>query len=231
MKKVLLTRLREDNHEDRLYFQRKGFESLEIPLLTLKKRELGQSFEKMLTKSEWVFLTSKHAAEFFFQQIKTDELYSMIQTKKFAVIGEKTAVILLNNAMKVEFLSPRPTKSSLFNAWSKTNPAATTIFYPKSNLADNAGETGLIQLGHYLFTPILYDNFLLEKNRQQVKKYLVDKKIEAVYLASPSLWQRFFSIFTETGLKNMPKLYCLGETTKQAITSTGYEVLIKEKGS
>ncbi|MGX7151157.1 uroporphyrinogen-III synthase [Enterococcus ureasiticus] len=231
MKKVLLTRLREDNHDDRLYFQKKGFESIEIPLLALKKRELGQLFEIMLAKSEWVFLTSQHAAEFFFQQVKTDKRYITLETKKFAVIGEKTAVILLKNGIKVDFFSPNPTKASLFKTWAKTYPVATTIFYPKSNLADNTGEADLVQIGHYLFTPILYDNFLLEESNRQLKKYLVDNKIEAVYLASPSLWERFLAIFIETGLNEMPKLYCLGETTKQAITSNGYDVIIKEKDS
>ncbi|OJG74091.1 hypothetical protein RV12_GL000439 [Enterococcus quebecensis] len=224
-----MTRLIEDNCEDRLYFQKKGFETIEIPLLSLKIRKLEQTFETMLEKSEWIFLTSQHGAEFFFQQILTDRLQHTLESKKFAVIGEKTANILLKNNVEIDFLSPNPTKASLFKSWTACEFPPTTIFYPKSNLADNNGEAELVQTGQCLLTTILYDNFFSEKNRQRLKQYLLDEKIAAVYLASPSLWRRFLSVFIETGLKNIPDLYCLGDTTKQVIIEDGYEVRIKAK--
>ncbi|MEI5993437.1 uroporphyrinogen-III synthase [Candidatus Enterococcus mansonii] len=223
MKKVLLTRLIEDNQEDRVFFQEKGFDILEIPLLTLKKRELGLSFEKQLKQSEWVFLTSQHAAEFFFRQSTIDDL----RTKKFAVIGAKTGQVLINNRVKIDFQAPMPTKQHLFDAWAAYYKSPTTIYYPKSNLADRVGERKLIEMGHRLFTPVLYDNFFSDESRQQLKNCLVTEKITAVYLASPSLWRRFLSVFIETGLTKMPELYCLGQTTRQAIIKDGYKVVIK----
>lgn len=223
MKKILLTRLIEDNEEDRLFFQKKGFETVEIPLLTLAKRKVDLSFEERLNQSEWVFLTSQHAAEFFFQQRMMDTL----NRKKFAVIGEKTAQVLLDHRMKVDFQSSVPTKQTLFNEWSTCYKAPTIIFYPKSNLADNLGEDELIKQDHCLHTPILYDNFFSKESQKCLKKYLIDEGINAVYLASPSLWRRFLSVFIETDLPKMPRLYCLGNTTRQVITKDGYQVLVK----
>ncbi|MBO0440018.1 uroporphyrinogen-III synthase [Candidatus Enterococcus ikei] len=229
MKKILLTRLLEDNQEDRLFFQKQGFATLEIPLLTLTMQKSDGTFEEMLKKSEWVFFTSQHAAKFFFQQqpaVNVD-----LQAKKFAVIGAKTAQVLLDNHVKIDFQAPVSTKQKLFEAWSVCFTRPTTIFYPKSNLADNVGEAELKEQGHDLFTPILYNNFFSDENRQRLKTCLVTEKITAVYLASPSLWQRFLSVFSETGLTNMPKLYCLGQTTQQAIIKDGYEVVIKNTHS
>ncbi|EOL49983.1 uroporphyrinogen-III synthase [Enterococcus caccae] len=225
MKNILLTRLIEDNQEDRVFFQGKGFKTVEIPLLTLRKRNASSSFEKKLNQCEWVFLTSQHAAEFFFQNQMSDQL----QTKKFAVIGVKTAQVLLAHHVAVDFQALVPTKQTMFEEWSSRFMMPTTIFYPKSNLADDLGEAELMAKGHCLHTSILYDNVFSENSQRRLKKCLVEEEVSAVYLASPSLWQRFLSVFMETGLTKMPKLYCLGSTTQQAIARDGYEVCMKEK--
>ncbi|EOH93369.1 hypothetical protein UAW_02617 [Enterococcus haemoperoxidus ATCC BAA-382] len=225
MKKILLTRLPEDNCEDCLYFQKRGFETVEIPLLTLKKRAVEHSFESLVKQSEWVFLTSQHAAAFFFQQLRKKEF----ETKKFAVIGEKTAQILLTNNVVVTFQAPYPTKKHLFEAFAACYLEPTTILYPKSNLADNAGEAGLVAEGHQLFSPILYDNYFPKKNQQLLKEALLTQKITAVYLASPSLWHRFLAVYRKTDLKEMPKLYCLGQTTRQAIIKDGFTATLRNE--
>ncbi|WP_375180003.1 uroporphyrinogen-III synthase [Enterococcus rotai] len=225
MNTILLTRLVEDNAEDRSYFQTRGFETVEIPLIELKKRALDQSFEIMVKQSEWIFLTSQHAAAFFFQQISQKE----IEMKKFAVIGEKTAQVLFANQIETTFQAPQATKKNLFETWSSCYVEPTTIFYPKSNLADKAGEAELITKGHQLFTPILYDNCFPKEHQLLLQNCLTAKKITAVYLASPSLWERFLSVFREVDLSEMPTLYCLGETTRQAILKDGYEAMLRKE--
>ena len=225
MKNIVLTRLIEDNQDDRVFFQEKGFKTIEIPLLTLSKRNASDLFEKNLNQSEWVFLTSQHAAKFFFQSQIIDQL----QKKKFAVIGAKTAQVLLAHRVAVDFQALVPTKQTMFEEWSNLFVTPTTIFYPKSNLADHLGEAELLAKGHCLHTSILYDNVFSENSQRLLKKCLVEEEVSAVYLASPSLWQRFLSVFIETGLTKMPELYCLGSTTQQAIAKDGYEVCMKEK--
>lgn len=225
MNTILLTRLVEDNAEDRSYFQARGFETVEIPLIELKKRALDQSFEIMVKQSEWIFLTSQHAAEFFFQQISQKE----IEMKKFAVIGEKTAQVLFANQIETTFQAPQTTKKNLFETWSSCYVEPTTIFYPKSNLADNTGEAELVTKGHRLFTPILYDNDFPKENQQLIRELLQTERIVAVYLASPSLWQRFLSVYKEINLREMPMLYCLGETTRQAILKDGYKAKLRKE--
>lgn len=225
MNKILLTRLIEDNQEDCLYFQQKGFETVEIPLIELKKRALGQSFERMVKQSEWIFLTSQHAAKFFFQQINRKE----VEMKKFAVIGKKTAQVLLANQIETTFQAPCATKKNLFESWSADHLEATTIFYPKSNLANQTGEAELVDKGHRLFTPILYDNCFPKENQLLLQKNLMAEKMTAVYLASPSLWERFLLVFREVDLREIPTLYCLGETTRQAILKDGYKAKLRKE--
>lgn len=224
-KKILLTRLLEDNIEDRIYFQEKDFEVLETPLISLEMRKLDQDSISMLRKSEWVFLTSPHAAEFLFKQCVTSEL----SKKKYAVIGEKTRQVLLNRGLEKVFKSPLPTKVQMFESWFDYWQKPTSIFYPKSNLADRTGENHLIENGCELFTPILYDNFFSEESIQALKTCLKKEEITAVYLASPSLWHRFLSVFVEAGINTMPDLYCIGQTTQQTIEASGFKAILKNE--
>lgn len=54
------------------------------------------------------FLTSQHAAKFFFQQISRKD----VEMKKFAVIGKKTAQVLLANDIETTFQAPYATKKT-----------------------------------------------------------------------------------------------------------------------
>lgn len=226
MTTILLTRLLQDNLEDRIYFEKKGFKTVEIPLLTLKKRVFSPVIQEKFIASQWIFLTSQHAADFLCQEVPKDILI----TKKIAVIGTKTGAVIRKNNYRIAFQAPFPTKKSFFNTWAENYLEPTTIFYPKSNLANKLGESALKQQGHELATPVLYDNYFASARQQQLKKYLLTATIEAVYLTSPSLWNRFFSVFQEcTGLV-MPKLYCVGKTTAQLIARDGYKAEYLVKG-
>lgn len=223
MKTILLTRLISDNYEDRCYFKEKNFITLEIPLTTLKKRALKLNEIEEIEQSEWIFLTSQHAAEFFIELRKEHDIYS----KKYAVIGGKTGQVLLDNGFSVDYQAPTATKRELFENWRTLYPAPKRIFYPKSNLADSSGEVAFLQAGYQFSTAILYENYFSEQNQDVLKEVLATKKIDAVYLASPSLWQRFLYIFKELKIEKMPDLYCVGETTKKAIQKDGYSVCQK----
>ncbi|MHC5227800.1 uroporphyrinogen-III synthase [Enterococcus sp. LJL99] len=220
MKTILLTRLISDNHEDRCYFEEKNYFTLEIPLVTLKKRVLKPNEIKEMEQSEWIFLTSQHAAEFFIDLKKEHDLYS----KKYAVIGKKTGQVLLDNGFSIDYQAPVATKRELFEKWRTLYPAPKTIFYPKSNLADSLGEAAFLQAGYQFSTAVLYDNYFSEQSQKILRNALMTKKIDAVYLASPSLWQRFLYIFKEIKTEKMPTLYCIGATTEKAIQKDGYSV-------
>jgi uroporphyrinogen-III synthase len=227
MKKILLTRMLEDNADDREYFEGKGFEVLEIPLIGLKPRQKNVPFEFELNECDWLFLTSQHAATFLLEQALNHGLIEQLESKKIAVIGTKTEQVLLANHLTAAFSAPSATKKSLFHSWSQCYSDPVVIFYPKSNLADTAGESLLKAQGHILYTPILYDNFFPKDSKQTLYNYLNKETIAAVYFASPSLWRRFYSVFSELKLAKVPTFYCLGETTRQAIRQDGYDAVIK----
>lgn len=223
MKTILLTRLVEDNQAERVYFRNQGYQVLEIPLISLERREWTSRLETLLEESEWVFLTSQHAADFLLQAASRE----ILDSKKFAVIGTKTGEVLLQSGYQVSFQSPFPAKQHMFDAWAAHYPAPAAIFYPKSNLADNKGESALKRAGYRLAAPILYENVFPKESQQQLAHCLKTTTLAAVYVASPSLWRRFLTVFNRSGLKQMPKLYCLGQTTADAIAESGYTVCIK----
>jgi uroporphyrinogen-III synthase len=224
MKTILLTRLIEDNQAERLYFSNQGYQVLEIPLISLEKREWTYEQETLLEESEWVFLTSQHAAIFLMQAAPKE----VLDSKKFAVIGTKTGNVLFQSGYQVTFQSPFPAKQQMLEAWKAHYSAPATIFYPKSNLADNKGESALERAGYQLATPILYENVFTKESWQQLSHCLKTTALTAVYVASPSLWRRFLTVFNGSGLKQMPKLYCIGQTTADAIAESGYSARIKK---
>ncbi|MCA5013996.1 MULTISPECIES: uroporphyrinogen-III synthase [unclassified Enterococcus] len=226
MKKILLTRMIEDNRDDRVYFQEQGFETVEIPLIALKQHS-HPTFGDELKKCEWIFLTSQHAAKFFLEQVREEGMMQQLHSKKFAVIGTKTANILLNNHLEIFLVAPEPTKKSLFHFWLEHQTESTSIFYPKSNLADSAWEDILLNQGHTLYAPVIYINFFPDESKKKLRRYLNEEEFAAVYFASPSLWVRFFTLYSELRLEKMPVLYCLGETTKKAIKKMCYDAIVK----
>ncbi|MBL1228858.1 uroporphyrinogen-III synthase [Enterococcus sp. BWB1-3] len=228
MRKILLTRLPEDNIDDKLYFQQQHYTCMEIPLMRLRPRLIEEKQIKKLIDAEWVFLTSQHSAAFFIKLLKEQKLLSVFQIKKFAVIGEKTANALREAGIEPVFQSIVQAKKSMFKQWiADCSEEPVKIVYPKSSLANAIGEELLLKDGHELFTFTLYDNVFSESARQQLKVYLDDPELSAVYFTSPSLWTRFYETCKEINFNRELHFYCVGQTTQAAIHKDGFNAEIR----
>ena len=231
MKKLLLTRLPEDNEEDRRYFEQRGFQCVQLPLMQLTPRQpVEDSVIEQLQAADWIFLTSQHSASFFVELVRTNLPASFFEEKKFAVIGEQTAAVLKYWGIRVDFQAQTPLKEKLFEEWSATQVcqgACAKIVYPKSSLADDRGEQLLTTAGHKLFTFVLYDNQLPVEAVQKLKAFLGDSILSAVYFTSPSLWQRFYAVYQQLSYQPDLSFFCVGRTTQQLIEQAGFNAELK----
>lgn len=226
MRKILLTRLVEDNVEDKKYFEALGYCCVEQPLLRLSVNQPSPQLIMDMGRGDWIFLTSQHSASFFFILFSAYYSSSELQKKRFAVIGEKTAAVVTAAGLIPHFQSSKATKSGLFSEWLEQHPEPVTIFYPKSSLADCLGEESFPLNGHQLLTGIIYDNQFTDEQKKGLEEQLKEKSLAAVYLTSPSLWHRFYSVYRGQEVKSPLEFYCVGETTRQAIQRSGYDAVI-----
>ncbi|MBL1224860.1 uroporphyrinogen-III synthase [Enterococcus sp. BWR-S5] len=227
MREILLTRLVGDNIEDKKYFEALGYQCIEQPLLQLSLSRITSELVMSMDCADWVFLTSQHSALFFLDVFLEHYPLEKLQQKKFAVIGKKTAGVLITAGLIPEFQSQVATKYEMFSEWLKVYSKSATIFYPKSNLADCLGEEQFSLQGHQLLTGILYDNLFSEEQSKALAQRLNEGSLEAVYFTSPSLWERFYSVYRKQAIKRELHFYCVGRTTQQAIQQSGYQATIK----
>lgn len=217
IKTILLTRPNHYNENDKKFFQKLGYQCLEIPLISIRPRELTLDQQTRIKQAQWLIFTSQAAIW---------PMLPFIQShSRIATIGQKTAEQLQQLGFKVDFISEIENKEAMLSQWLKLQPQGPVV-YGKSQLADNYISQQLSQYRIPCDELIVYDNLLDNDNQEILKNLLATQQLDAVYFASPSAWQRFYSIY-----KIRPfhlTFIALGTTTQQAIAKDGYTSILKK---
>ena len=202
------------NAADQIRFRAQGFGRLyEIPLCEIKQLPITETIKNKINAAEWLFFTS---------QAPVARVLAVIDKGHrplIAVIGKKTGEVVRSCGFEVAFVSPQETKKQFVSAWQETFPAGTSIFYPKSQLADDSIEE-LLGTENDVTGSVLYHNVFLEERKAELTELLKMDELSAVYFASPSAWKRFFSVYDQTEKKPLV-FYGFGDTTKKAINDSG----------
>ena len=218
-KAILLTRPLAMNAADQIRFRAQGFGRLyEIPLCEIKQLPITETIKNKINAAEWLFFTS---------QAPVARVLAVIDKGHrplIAVIGKKTGEVVRSCGFEVAFVSPQETKKQFVSAWQEKFPTGTSIFYPKSQLADDYIEE-LLGSENDVTGSVLYHNVFLEERKAELTELLKMGKLSAVYFASPSAWKRFFSVYDQTEKKPLV-FYAIGDTTKKAINDSGYEAVL-----
>lgn len=221
-KAILLTRPLVMNAADQIRFRAQGFGRFyEIPLCEIKQLPITEAIRREINAAEWLFFTS---------QAPVASVLAVIEKGRrplIAVIGKKTGEMVRSCGFEVAFVSPQETKKQFVSAWQKSFPARTSIFYPKSQLADDAIEQ-LLGIGNVVTSSVLYHNVFLWERQAELTELLNKGELSAVYFASPSAWKRFLSVYNKTERKPLV-FYAIGDTTKKAINDSGYEAVLIQR--
>ena len=218
-KAILLTRPLAMNAADQIRFRAQGFGRLyEIPLCEIKQLPITETIKNKINAAEWLFFTS---------QAPVARVLAVIDKGHrplIAVIGKKTGEVVRSCGFEVAFVSPQETKKQFVSAWQETFPAGTSIFYPKSQLADDSIEE-LLGTENDVTGSVLYHNVFLEERKAELTELLKMGGLSAVYFASPSAWKRFLSVYNQTEKKPLV-FFAIGDTTKKTINDSGYEAVL-----
>lgn len=221
-KAILLTRPLAMNAAEQIRFRAQGFGRFyEIPLCEIKQLPITEAIRREINASEWLFFTS---------QAPVASVLAVIEKGRrplIAVIGKKTGEMVQSCGFEVAFVSPEETKKQFVSAWQKNFPAGTSIFYPKSQLADDAIEE-ILGIENVVTGSILYHNVFLEERKAELTELLNRGALSAVYFASPSAWKRFLSVYKKSERKLLV-FYAIGDTTKKAINDSGYEAVLLQR--
>lgn len=199
-----MTRGKGLNHADCTFFENLGYQTLVAPLSVIKLLPLSVEAINELEKSQWVFFTSQAPVKSILSAAPKDI--------KIAAIGKKTASEVKKYGYNTDFVSPIETKMAMLTSWKKLYPERTSIFYPKSQLADKFLENFLKTDNVYSY--VAYENDFTQEDQNFLKKLLMEHSISAVYLTSPSAWQRFYRVNSD--FEDL-EFIVIGETTKEAI--------------
>ena len=218
-KAILLTRPLAMNGADQIRFRAQGFGRFyEIPLCEIKQLPITETIKNKINAAEWLFFTS---------QAPVASVLAVIEKGRrplIAVIGKKTGEVVRSCGFEVAFVSPQETKKQFVSAWQEKFPTGTSIFYPKSQLADDYIEE-LLGSENDVTGSVLYHNVFLEERKAELTELLKMDELSAVYFASPSAWKRFLSVYNKTEKKTLV-FFAIGDTTKTAINDSGYEAVL-----
>ena len=207
------------NAADQIRFRAQGFGRLyEIPLCEIKQLPITETIKNKINAAEWLFFTS---------QAPVASVLAVIEKGRrplIAVIGKKTGEVVRSCGFEVAFVSPQETKKQFVSAWQEKFPTGTSIFYPKSQLADDYIEE-LLGSENDVTGSVLYHNVFLEERKAELTELLKMGELSAVYFASPSAWKRFLSVYNKTEKKTLV-FFAIGDTTKKAINDSGYEAVL-----
>ena len=207
------------NGADQIRFRAQGFGRFyEIPLCEIKQLPITETIKNKINAAEWLFFTS---------QAPVASVLAVIEKGRrplIAVIGKKTGEVVRSCGFEVAFVSPQETKKQFVSAWQEKFPTGTSIFYPKSQLADDYIEE-LLGSENDVTGSVLYHNVFLEERKAELTELLKMGKLSAVYFASPSAWKRFLSVYNKTEKKTLV-FFAIGDTTKKAINDSGYEAVL-----
>ena len=218
-KAILLTRPLAMNGADQIRFRAQGFGRFyEIPLCEIKQLPITETIKNKINAAEWLFFTS---------QAPVASVLAVIEKGRrplIAVIGKKTGEVVRSCGFEVAFVSPQETKKQFVSAWQEKFPTGTSIFYPKSQLADDYIEE-LLGTENDVTGSVLYHNVFLEERKAELTELLKMGELSAVYFASPSAWKRFLSVYNQPEKKPLV-VFAIGDTTKKAINDSGYEAVL-----
>ena len=209
MKKILL--LRQNNSEDAIFFEKRGYEPVCISLSQTILRELSQQDCQLINHSDWLIFTSQTAVEQVLAVLKNPKV-------KIAAVGLRTAEKIETAGFHVDFIPRHQTKKGLLAEGSFQG----SILYPKGNLADDLLEEELGAKGI-----VCYDNKPVKENLAQLEEVLSQGILSAAYFASPSAWSRFNELYRHHPQKL--ELIAIGETSKAAIEADIHQSVLLKK--
>lgn len=180
---------------------------------------LHQALDNLLYGGyEWLILTSPNTVT-----VLADTLKRLQHPIECAAVGATTAQAAVELGLTVSVIPEVHTSEGLAAAMPPLHGAQ--ILLPQSNLADKSLALALIERGAHVTAMTAY-TIGVGSGGIDLATALRAGQIDAITLASPSAFQNLLTRLTDEGgeldLLHQISLACIGTTTAQAVTDSGF---------
>jgi len=209
-KNILITRPYEEGKKLANLFNEELFNTILFPTIKTIPLEPNFDLEKVLDFDIFVFGSGK-AVKYFFERFPIEYFFD----KEFIAVGEKTANRLKSLGLK-KVIYPKDEYTSeavlklIENKWDYYKDKK--ILFPKSKIGTKTLEEKLPNVvPMYIYTTIT--NY--PKNREEVKRILLNGEMDFIIFSSPSTIEGFKNNFPEDWKKfiNSSKIVAIGRIT------------------
>ena len=200
-KKVLVPREKKQVKSFSEMVQKYGGIPVEVPLLAFKPIGLTKEIEKVihnLIQYDWIIFTSNVTVDTFFSFTKE----VMTPFPKIATIGTKTAKVLLERGLQVEFIPTEFVAETFVTEFLPYVQEGTRVLIPKGNLARSFISEGLKRIGAIVDEVIVYETYFPVESKSVLTEKIIQHELDVVPFTSPSTVDHFMEVIRENGLSD-----------------------------
>lgn len=227
-KKVLVPREKKQAKSFSEVVYKYGGSPVEIPLLAFKPIGLTKEIEKVihdLNQYDWIIFTSNVTVETFFSFTKEN----ITPFPKVATIGTKTAKVLLERGLHVDFIPTEFVAETFVTEFLPYVQEGTRVLIPKGNLARSFISEGLKSIGAIVDEVIVYETYFPVESKSVLTEKITQHGIDVVPFTSPSTVDHFMEVISENSLSHELSSFtfaCIGPIAKKRAESYGLNVEI-----
>jgi uroporphyrinogen-III synthase len=222
-KRILVPRGKKEAKAFSSLVRKYGGVPMEIPLLSFRPIVPSEEMKEILSNIntyDWIIFTSNVTVETFLAAANnSDELLPRI-----AVIGNRTELVLINKGYKVDFVPDEYVAEGFVREFLPLVQKGMKVLIPKGNLARDYIAESLTAAGAHVVELIVYETYLPEESKSQLKVAISERQIDILTFTSPSTVDHFMEVINENALHQFLDDYlisCIGPITKERIESVG----------
>lgn len=195
---------------------------VEIPMIHfVSPKDLSRIKQaiKMIDDYDWIVFTSKNGVDFFFsflQHYHVDK--TIIERKKIAVVGKKTAAVLKKYGDFTPFIPQKFVAEGLIDDLKRMMDGSEKFLLARGNLARSVLPDELEKMGQHVTDLVVYHTEINDSRKDELITLLENKKIDVITFSSPSTVEFFMTLLQGTNFRQWLAeciIACIGPITKK----------------
>jgi uroporphyrinogen III methyltransferase/synthase len=224
MKRVLITRPREQASDFADKLCAAGFEPIFFPVIEIRPIENNIVLERAWSKLEcydWIVFTSVNAVAVVFSQFENQSLPHV------AAIGPKTAEALQSRGITPDFVPEEYVAESILPGLGDVR--GKWVLLPRAEIARKALPEAIAEAGGIPHEIAVYKTLPIQPDPEGLAA--LKSGVDWITFTSPSTVQNFVEILRQQKmdpleLVSKPKIACIGPITERAARDQGFEISV-----
>jgi uroporphyrinogen-III synthase len=222
-KRILVPRGKREAKAFSALVEKYGGIPLEIPLLSFRPIVPSEEMKEIINNIhtyDWIIFTSNVTVETFLSLVE----HQVVPLPRIAVIGTRTEVVLTNRGFKVDFVPNEYVAEGFVREFLPLVQKEMKVLIPKGNLARDYIAESLSAVGAQVDELVVYETYLPEDSKNQLKAAIRQNQIDILTFTSPSTVDHFMEVIDDNDLHPFLDdclISCIGPITKERIESVG----------